>query len=100
MVLTRHQQHGHGRLPKYDIHPISIKMLEQGNPWITKDKFSEKFHPKERFIVALNRKRPFALLLHDPTHNTVKARLWSKNGNFEKIANSDFVFEFELNTYG
>jgi 23S rRNA (cytosine1962-C5)-methyltransferase len=84
MVLTRHQQHQHSRLPKYDIHPISIKMLEQGNPWITKDKFSEKFHPKERFIVALNRKRPFALLLHDPTHNTVKARLWSKNGNFEK----------------
>jgi 23S rRNA (cytosine1962-C5)-methyltransferase len=83
MVLTRHQHH-QSRLPKYDIHPISIKMLEQGNPWVTKDKFSEKFHPKERFIVALNRKRPFALLLHDPTHNTVKARLWSKGGNYEK----------------
>lgn len=84
MVLTRHQTHHHSRLPKYDIHPISIKMIEQGNPWVTKDKFSEKFHPKERFIVALNRKRPFALLLHDPTHTTIKARLWSKNGNFEK----------------
>ena len=83
MTLTKYQNH-QGRLPKYDLHPISIKMIDQGNPWVTKDQYSEKFHPNDRFIVALNRKRPFALLIHDPTHKFVRARLWSKNGNFEK----------------
>jgi 23S rRNA (cytosine1962-C5)-methyltransferase len=82
--LTKHQNF-RSRLPEYDVHPISIKMIEQGNPWITADKYTEKFHPHDRFIVALNRKRPFALLLHDPTHANVKARLWARNGNFDKV---------------
>ena len=83
--LTKHTAHA-SRLPRYDIHPVSIKMLEKGNPWVTLDSYSEKFHPKERFIVAMNRQRPFALLLHDPTHKFVRARLWAKSGsgNFEK----------------
>lgn len=72
------------RLKTYDIHPISIKQILKGHPWILADKFTEKFNPREKFIVAVNRRRPFALLLHDPTHPIVKARLWSKEGNFEK----------------
>ena len=68
----------------YDIHPISIKMLLQGNPWVTLDQYSEKFHPREKFVIALNRRKPFALLIHDPQHKSVRARLWSKEGNFEK----------------
>lgn len=72
-------------VPQYDIHPISIKMINRGHPWITKDKFSEKFNPRDRFIVALNRKRPFGLFLHDPTHKFISARLWSKEGNFAKL---------------
>ena len=82
-TLTRHSVNN-SRLAKYDIHPVSIKMIQKGNPWVTLDKFSEKFHPKDRFVVALNRRRPFALLLHDPQHKTIRARLWSKDGNFEK----------------
>lgn len=76
---TRHTQ-----IKTYDIHPVSIKLIRQGNPWVTKDTFSEKFHPKERFIIAANRKRPFALLLHDPTHKNVRARVWSKSGDFSR----------------
>ncbi len=72
------------KLATYEVHPISVKMLNQGNPWVTLDKYSEKFKPFEKFVVALNRNKPFALLLHDPTHKTVRARLWSKTGNFEK----------------
>jgi len=72
------------QLATYEVHPISIKMLNQGNPWVTLDKYSEKFKPFERFIVALDRQKPIALLLHDPTHKTIRARLWSKSGNFEK----------------
>lgn len=72
------------RLSTYDIHPVSIKMLMQGNPWVTLDQYSEKFQPKDKFVVALNRGKQFALLLHDPQHKSVRARLWSKDGNFEK----------------
>ena len=71
-------------LPLYDIHPTSIKLINRGHPWITLDSFSEKFHPKEKFIVAKNRGKPFALFIHDPTHKKIRARLWSKQGNFDK----------------
>ncbi|MAX66259.1 MAG: hypothetical protein CME66_04925 [Halobacteriovoraceae bacterium] len=79
MYHTTRQQ-----IKTYDIHPTSIKQIQKGHPWITVDKFSENFHPKERFIVASNRKRPFALLLHDPTHKFVRARVWATDGNFQK----------------
>lgn len=69
-------------LPAYDVHPVSIKMLKKGHPWIIKDKFTEKFHPRDRFIVAKERRRPFALMIHDPRHYNVKARLWSSKGDF------------------
>ena len=69
----------------YDIHPTSIKMIKSGHYWVTTDKFSEKFHPKEKFIVASERGKPFALLIHDPTHKNVRARLWAKSGNFSNM---------------
>lgn len=69
-------------LPLYDVHPVTVKMLKKGHPWILKDKFTEKFHPRERFIVARDRKRPLALMIHDPLHERVKARLWSSRGDF------------------
>lgn len=71
-------------LPLYDIHPISIKLIRKGHPWIIKDKFTEKFQPRDRFIVAKDKKRPFSLLLHDPKHSQIKARLWSTTGDFNK----------------
>ena len=71
-------------LPAYDIHPVSIKMIRKGHPWVLKDKFTEKFHPRDRFIVARDKRRPFALLIHDPTHKSVKARIWSERGDFNK----------------
>lgn len=68
----------------YAIHPVSIKLIQKGHPWVTMDKFSEKFHPNENFIIASNRGKPFALLLHDPSHKQVRARVWSSNGDFQK----------------
>tara|TARA_Y100000768_G_scaffold388765_1_gene386941 strand:+ start:21664 stop:23175 length:1512 start_codon:yes stop_codon:yes gene_type:complete len=64
---------------------MSIKLIRAGHPWVTNDKFSEKFHPKERFIIAANRKKPFALLIHDPTHKHVRARVWATSGHFQKL---------------
>lgn len=78
----------------YEIHPTSIKMIQKGNPWVTLDQYSERFHPNDKFIVASNNNRPFALLLHDPRHSVVRARLWSKEGNFgNQIKNfkNDFI---------
>ena len=69
-------------LPAYDVHPITVKMLRRGHPWIIKDKFTEKFHPRDRFIVAKDRRKPCALLIHDPRHKHVKARLWASQGDF------------------
>lgn len=69
-------------LPAYDVHPITVKMLRRGHPWIIKDKFTEKFHPRDRFVVAKDRRKPFALLIHDPRHKHVKARLWASQGDF------------------
>ena len=66
----------------YDIHPMSIKQIRAGHPWVTLDQYSEKFHPKEKFIIAADRKKPFALLIHDPTHKDVKARVWATSGKF------------------
>lgn len=68
----------------YDIHPISIKQIIKGHPWVTIDKYSEQFNPREKFIVAANKKRPFALLIHDPTHKNIRARVWSTRGDFQK----------------
>lgn len=71
-------------LPIYEIHPTSLKLVSKGHPWITLDAYSEKFHPNDKFIIAKNRGKPFALFIHDPTHKKVRARLWSKQGNFDK----------------
>jgi len=70
-------------IPLYDVHPISIKLIKKGHPWILKDKFTEKFHPRDRFIVAKERNKPLALLIHDPKHSNIKARLWSTQGNYQ-----------------
>lgn len=76
------------KLKTYDIHPTSIKLIKSGHFWVTNDKFSEKFHPKEKFIVASERSKPFALLIHDPTHKSVRARVWAKSGNFSQMMKS------------
>lgn len=73
------------RVKTYDIHPISLKLLRAGHFWVTNDRYSEKFLPKEKFIVASDRGREFALLIHDPTHKQVRARVWARNGNFTQL---------------
>lgn len=64
----------------YSLHPTSIKYLKQGHPWVTLDDYSKKFAQHESFIVS---KGHTALLIHDPEHRMVRARVWSLTGNFE-----------------
>lgn len=75
------------RIPECLIHPVSIKLIRAGHPWITADTFSNRFPRQAEFVVALDdRKRPMALLLHDPHHKNVKARVWSTKYPFEREA--------------
>jgi 23S rRNA (cytosine1962-C5)-methyltransferase len=75
------------KIPECQIHPVSIKLLRQGHPWITPDNFSNRFPRQSEFVVALDeRKRPMALLLHDPHHKNVKARVWTTKYPFDREA--------------
>jgi len=75
------------KIPECLIHPISIKLIRSGHPWITADNFSNRFPRQSEFIIATDdRKRPMALLLHDPNHKNVKARVWSTKFPFDREA--------------
>jgi 23S rRNA (cytosine1962-C5)-methyltransferase len=75
------------KIPECLIHPVSIKLLRQGHPWITSDNFSNRFPRQSEFIIATDdRKRPMALLMHDPYHRNVKARVWSTKIPFDREA--------------
>ncbi len=75
------------KIPECLIHPVSIKLLRQGHPWITADTFSSRFPRQSEFVIGLDdRRRPLALLLHDPHHKSVKARVWSTKFPFDREA--------------
>lgn len=75
------------KIPECLIHPVSIKLLRQGHPWITADNFSKRFPRQSEFVIATDdRKRPMALLMHDPYHRNVKARVWSTKFPFDREA--------------
>jgi 23S rRNA (cytosine1962-C5)-methyltransferase len=75
------------KIPECQIHPVSIKLLKGGHPWITPDNFSNRFPRHSEFIIATDdRKRPMALLMHDPNHRNIKARVWSTKIPFDREA--------------
>jgi 23S rRNA (cytosine1962-C5)-methyltransferase len=66
-------------LSKIALHPLTIKSITNGHPWITKDSFSEKF-PKDKFLINLydpNSGKYLGQFLNDPEHPQIKARFWS-----------------------
>lgn len=66
-------------IPKVNLHPASCKYLKLGHPWITDDSYTKKFPKDAFFLVGVDEKnrQDVALLINDPQHKTVKARLWS-----------------------
>lgn len=75
------------KIPECLIHPVSIKLIRQGHPWITPDSYSNRFPRQSEFIIATDdRKRPMALLMHDPHHKNIKARVWSTKFPFDREA--------------
>jgi 23S rRNA (cytosine1962-C5)-methyltransferase len=75
------------KIPECPIHPVSIKLIRTGHPWITPDNFSNRFPRQSEFVIATDeRKRPMALLIHDPNHKNIKARVWSTKFPFDREA--------------
>lgn len=69
--------------PRVPLHPMTIKYMKKGHPWVTLDKFSAQFPPKRTFLVGTNGKSvENSILIHDPDHKTVKARVWSQKEPF------------------
>lgn len=68
-------------IPKVNLHPASCKYLKLGHPWITDDSYTKKFPKDAFFLIGVDEKnrQDVALLINDPLHKTVKARLWSLN---------------------
>jgi len=75
--MKRSQEHS---LKIVKIHPLSIKALKSGHYHITTDRFSDKFPKNEKFLgVNETNNNLKAILLHDPSHKNIKARLWEKD---------------------
>lgn len=77
--------------PKVNLHPASCKYLKLGHPWITEDSYTKKFPKNAQMLLGVDEKskKEIALLIQDPEHKTVKARLWSLNPE-------DFKADFDL----
>lgn len=72
-------------LPRVALHPASLRHLKKGHPWITKDEFTQRFPIQSQWLIGLDQKeQPLALLLHDPDHPQVKARVWSMKSDLEQ----------------
>jgi len=84
----------------FQLHPHSIKYLNNGHVWVTKDRFSENF-PNELCLIGggSEKGKPKWIFINDNLHPQVKARKWSEYSN-SKIKQANFwnVFEERLET--
>lgn len=52
--------------------------MKKGHPWITLDEYSKRFPRDNTFLIGVDGKEEeCCLIIHDPEHKTVKARVWS-----------------------
>lgn len=63
--------------PRVKLHPATIKHMKKGHPWVTKDSYTAEFPGNRTFLIGMGYEKEFALLIQDPNHPHVKARLWS-----------------------
>lgn len=85
------------KLTRVNLHPASCKYLKLGHPWITEDTYTKRFPKNDFFLIGVDEKnrQEIALLINDPDHKNVKARLWSLNSDDWKKT-IDFNAELEL----
>jgi 23S rRNA (cytosine1962-C5)-methyltransferase len=79
---------------RVEIHPASIKHVKKSHPWITKDSFSQRFPKNPKFLSARIDEKRFCILMNDPEHPTIKARVWSIDTK-SKLEEKDFLYELK-----
>ncbi len=84
-------------ITRVNLHPASCKYLKLGHPWITEDTYTKRFPKNDFFLVGVDEKnrQEIALLINDPEHKNVKARLWSLNSEDWK-KDCDFKSELQI----
>lgn len=81
------------KIPHRQLHPETLKQFQKGHPWVITDDFTRKFPGDSKFIIGCDsHANPQALLINDPHHPTVKARVWS----YHSADFHDLDFEVEL----
>ena len=81
-------------MQRCELHPISIKLIKQGHPWVTLDSYSRRFPVADLFVTGVDpRKHPVATLLHHPQHKTVRGRVWSQDPQWSE---KNFLNDLEV----
>jgi 23S rRNA (cytosine1962-C5)-methyltransferase len=81
-------------MQRCELHPISIKLIKQGHPWVTLDSYSRRFPVTDLFVTGVDpRKQAVATLLHDPQHKTVRGRVWSQDPQWSE---KNFLNDLEV----
>ena len=72
-------------IPKVRLHPHSYKYIGKGHPWVTKDQFSKNFPRESDLLLSeIPKQNQSIILIHDPKHRDVIARVWSIENQREK----------------
>ena len=80
-------------MQRCELHPISIKLIKQGHPWVTLDSYSRRFPVTDPFVTGVDpHKKHVATLMHDPQHKTIRGRVWSHKIDWSE---KDFLNELE-----
>lgn len=75
-------------IPNVKLHPESWKQIKKGHPWIIKDQYTSSFS-KSPFLRAIEKNQK-VILLNDPSHPKIKARVWD---------NVELQASFDINTF-
>lgn len=86
------------------LHPLSLKHLGKGHPWVIQDNFTDRFPAKEPLLYTSYNGGVYTLI-NDSKHPKVKARLWSKelillesfNDSFTKRIKESFAKRANIN---
>lgn len=76
--------------PRVKLHPATVKHMHKGHPWVTADSFTAEFPTNKTFLIGTDLKNGHenCVIIHDPGHKTVKARIWDLTPPYvEKIKN-------------
>ncbi|MBL6991902.1 MAG: class I SAM-dependent methyltransferase [Bacteriovoracaceae bacterium] len=90
--MNRNKKNTNKQYSYAQVHPSTIKAFKQGHPHVTMDRYSAKFAKHSLFIIARDAAdKELAILLNDPIHSKIKARIWKK---VEKVGPVEDIHNF------